>query len=57
MRYLLDTMIEHYQWQSKKMPFSEALGACLIQQHDGKDQPIAFASKSHVDVKKTGMVT
>ena len=23
------------------------LGACLIQQHKGKDQPIAFASKSH----------
>ena len=27
------------------------LGACLIQQHKGKDQPIAFASKSLMDVE------
>ena len=27
------------------------LGACLIQQHKGKDQPIAFASKSLTDVE------
>ena len=27
------------------------LGACLIQQHNGKDQPIAFASKSFTDVE------
>ena len=27
------------------------LGACLIQQHNGKDQPIAFASKSLTDVE------
>ena len=27
------------------------LGACLIQQHKGKDQPIAFASKSLTDAK------
>ena len=27
------------------------LGACLIQQHNGKDQPIAFASKSLMDVE------
>ena len=28
-----------------------ALGACLIQQHKGKDQPIAFASKSLTDTE------
>ena len=27
------------------------LGACLIQRHDGKDQPIAFASKSLMDAE------
>ena len=27
------------------------LGACLIQQHKGKDQPIAFASKSLTDAE------
>ena len=27
------------------------LGACLIQKHKGKDQPIAFASKSLMDVE------
>ena len=27
------------------------LGACLIQKHNGKDQPIAFASKSLTDVE------
>ena len=27
------------------------LGACLIQQHKGKDQPITFASKSLTDVE------
>ena len=27
------------------------LGACLIQQHNGKDQPIAFASKSLTDAE------
>ena len=27
------------------------LGACLIQKHKGKDQPIAFASKSLTDVE------
>ena len=27
------------------------LGACLIQQHKGKDQPIAFASKSLMDME------
>ena len=27
------------------------LGACLIQQHKGKDQPIAFASKSLMDAE------
>ena len=31
--------------------FSEGLGACLIQQHKGKDQPIAFASKSLTDAE------
>ena len=27
------------------------LGVCLIQQHEGKDQPIAFASKSLMDAE------
>ena len=27
------------------------MGACLIQQHNGKDQPIAFASKSLTDAE------
>ena len=27
------------------------LGACLIQKHKGKDQPIAFASKSLTDAE------
>ena len=31
--------------------FSQGLGACLIQKHEGKDQPIAFASKSLMDAE------
>ena len=31
--------------------FLKGLGACLVQKHNRKDQPIAFASKSLTDVE------
>ena len=49
------TLLRYYDWNLPVTVQADAslrgLGACLIQQHKGKDQPIAFASKSLTDTE------
>ena len=49
------TPLRYYDWNLPVTVQADAslrgLGACLIQQHKGKDQPIAFASKSLMDAE------